>query len=71
MFYTLNVLQAGRWILLRESDDLEEIRDYLFEVVKLSMIIGDIPPFPGIVYKLMPGQIRSFDGNLYLILEKS
>lgn len=71
MFYTLNVLQAGRWILLRESDDLEEIRDYLFEVVKLAMLTGDVPPFPSIVYKLMPGQIRSFDGNLYLILEKS
>lgn len=69
MFYSLNVLSAGRWVLLKQFDDIEPCRQFLFDIVRLVMIGNDILPRPGFIFKLQPDTPISLDGNIYLIRE--
>lgn len=69
MFYTLNVLSSGRWVLLKQFDDIEACRQYLFDMVRLVMIGNDIFPHPGFIFKLHPDTLISLDGNIYVIRE--
>ena len=69
MFYSLNVLSAGRWVLLKQFDHIEPCRQFLFDMVRLAMIGNDILPRPGFIFKLQPDIPISLDGNIYIIRE--